>query len=115
MKQTLPCLGSASSVESTEHWLFHLIVVSGFHSAGSLNSLKNTKAWPIAPAALLKGRMIMSRKSLWIGLMLMLVVGASVSVSVDARHKKKKHDRQRSSAAPPVSLTAETYTVRACE
>src|SRR5207248_7308512 len=63
----------------------------------------------------LKGRIIMSRKSLWIGFALMIVVATSVSVSVDARHKKKQHDRERSSAAPSVSLTAETYTVRACE
>src|SRR5437867_3793955 len=111
MKQTLPCLESASSVESTEHWLFHLVVVSGFHSAGGLDSLKNTKARPIAPAASLKGRIIMSRKTLWIGFALMFVIAASITVSVDARHKKKKHDRQRSSAAPSVSLTAETYTV----
>jgi hypothetical protein len=57
--------------------------------------------------------MMMSRKSLWIGLVLTAAVAVSLCFSVEAKPKKKKHET--SSGPPTLSLAAEPTVIKACE
>ena len=55
----------------------------------------------------------MSRKSLWLGLVLTAIVAALLCFSVEAKPKKKKYEKI--SGPPSLSLVAEPTVIKACE
>src|ERR1041385_1328211 len=74
---------------------------------------ENQQAWPVArPRLIFERYMMMSRKSLWLGLIVAVFAAALLTLPASAKPKKRKVERR--SGPPTISLLAEPSVIKAC-